>query len=171
MKWIKQSLQVGSRLEGGWVTIVSLWDMQQYFCVSQRQGKILCLYATMCKKCFIIRIMRDISGAIRISECLIVTSEFHSYSQLSLNFTEECCYPVNSMSGLTHYFMPCWPRIFCKSVAEEEGSILKLIELGETWSCTYNHTVRNWQLHIVGYHRHNVSFLSINPNLEVSSSH
>lgn len=81
--------------------------MQQYFCVSQRQGKILCLYATMCRKCFIIRIMRDISGAIRISECLIVTSEFHSYSQLHLNFTEECCYPVNSMSGLTHYLMPC----------------------------------------------------------------
>jgi hypothetical protein len=115
--------------------------------------------------------MRDISGAIRISECLIVTSEFHSYSQLHLNFTEECCYPVNSMSGLTRYLMPCWPRIFCKSVAEEEGSILKLIELGETWSGTYNHTVRNWQLHIVGYHRYNVFSLSINPNLEVSSSH
>jgi hypothetical protein len=129
------------------------------------------IYATMCKKCFVLRIMRDISHGIRISECFIVTSEFHSYSQLHLNFTEECWYPENSMSGLTHYFMPCWPTIFCKSVAEEEGSILKLIELGETWSCTYNHTVRNWQLHIVGYHRYNVSSLSINPNLAVSSCH
>jgi hypothetical protein len=67
----------------------------------------------MCKKCFIIRIMRDISGAIRISECLIdsllfptapelhrrvlLSSEFNEWSDtllyalLTKNLLQECC--------------------------------------------------------------------------------